>query len=248
MGPELVEYLKYEVEDSGIAWITFNRPERRNALMGNSQERSTVAKVGEYMRAADDDPDVRVIVLTGEGQGFCSGADTPGELTGCRRDPHGRGQAFSGGCVGTYRLPVVAGFESMAGGPGAVEPFQFPPGVGLPVGAKSRYGYSTLELHNNRKIEGDASGFPREEVGEVLSDDLLPSIPQRFAPGIVDLDEIAIGLKRLVAQWGVVKHGPKPFLAFKQCPLGLLALGYLLEEFAVFPFQGLLGGLGFEQA
>ncbi|GIT42542.1 MAG: hypothetical protein Ct9H300mP11_04780 [Chloroflexota bacterium] len=73
MGPKLVEYLKYEVEDSGICWITFNRPERRNALMGNSQENSTVAKVGEYMRAADDDPAVRVIVLTGEGQGFCSG-------------------------------------------------------------------------------------------------------------------------------------------------------------------------------
>ena len=75
MGPKLVEYLKYEAEDTGIAWITFNRPERRNALMGNSQENSTVAKVGEYMRAADDDPEVRVIVLTGEGQGFCSGAD-----------------------------------------------------------------------------------------------------------------------------------------------------------------------------
>ena len=81
MGPELVEYLKYEVEDSGIAWITFNRPERRNALMGNSQERSTVAKGGEYMRAADDDPDVRVIVLTGEGQGFCSGAVSYTHLT-----------------------------------------------------------------------------------------------------------------------------------------------------------------------
>ena len=45
MGPNLVEYLKYEVEDTGIAWITFNRPERRNALMGNSQEKGTVAKV-----------------------------------------------------------------------------------------------------------------------------------------------------------------------------------------------------------
>ncbi|MCH2510437.1 MAG: enoyl-CoA hydratase-related protein, partial [Dehalococcoidia bacterium] len=72
MGPKLVEYLKYVAEDTGIAWITFNRPERRNALMGNSQENSTVAKVGEYMRAADDDPEVRVIVFTGEGQGFCS--------------------------------------------------------------------------------------------------------------------------------------------------------------------------------
>ena len=75
MGPKLVDYLLYEPEDSGIAWIKFNRPERQNALMGNSQENGTVAKVGEYMRAADDDPKIRVIVLTGEGQGFCSGAD-----------------------------------------------------------------------------------------------------------------------------------------------------------------------------
>ena len=91
MGPKLVEYLKYEVEDSGICWITFNRPERRNALMGNSQENSTVAKVGEYMRAADDDPAVRVIVLTGEGQGFCSGADMRRD-----NDPSVLGENFVG--------------------------------------------------------------------------------------------------------------------------------------------------------
>ena len=50
MGPKLVDYLLYEAEDSGIAWIRFNRPERPNALMGNSQENSTVATVGEYMQ------------------------------------------------------------------------------------------------------------------------------------------------------------------------------------------------------
>ena len=91
MGPNLVEYLKYEAENTGIAWITFNRPERRNALMGNSQEKGTVAKVGEYMRAADDDPDVRVIVLTGEGQGFCSGADMRRD-----NDPSVLGENFIG--------------------------------------------------------------------------------------------------------------------------------------------------------
>jgi enoyl-CoA hydratase/carnithine racemase len=87
MGPKLVDYLLYEVEkDTGILWIKFNRPERMNALIGTSEENGTVAKVGEYMRAGDDDPDVRVMVLTGVGRGFCSGADmkrdTPDEMKG----------------------------------------------------------------------------------------------------------------------------------------------------------------------
>ena len=75
MGPQLVDYLLYEKEDAGILWIKFNRPEMMNALYGTAEALGTVAKVGEYMRAADDDPDVRVIVLTGVGRGFCSGAD-----------------------------------------------------------------------------------------------------------------------------------------------------------------------------
>jgi 2-(1,2-epoxy-1,2-dihydrophenyl)acetyl-CoA isomerase len=75
MAPQLVDYLLYEKEDNGVLWIKFNRPEKMNALYGTAEAQGTVAKVGEYMRAGDDDPDVRVIVLTGVGRGFCSGAD-----------------------------------------------------------------------------------------------------------------------------------------------------------------------------
>jgi len=75
MGPKLVDYLLYEKEDNGLLWIKFNRPERMNALVGTAEENGTVAKVGEYMRAADDDPDVRVIILTGVGRAFCAGAN-----------------------------------------------------------------------------------------------------------------------------------------------------------------------------
>jgi enoyl-CoA hydratase/carnithine racemase len=75
MGPKLVDYLRYEPEDSGILWIKFNREERLNALVGTAEENGTVAKVGEYMRAGDDDPNVRVIVLTGVGRAFCAGAN-----------------------------------------------------------------------------------------------------------------------------------------------------------------------------
>lgn len=91
MGPKLVEHLLSEKEDNGILWIRFNRPERMNALVGSSEENGTVAKVGEYMRAGDDDPDVRVIVLTGVGRGFCSGANL-----GSRASPDITGQNFPG--------------------------------------------------------------------------------------------------------------------------------------------------------
>jgi 2-(1,2-epoxy-1,2-dihydrophenyl)acetyl-CoA isomerase len=79
---ELVPYLLYEKEDNGIVWIKFNRPERLNAAVGSSERTGTLSKVGEYMRAADDDPDVRVIVLTGVGRGFCAGVDVRGNPDG----------------------------------------------------------------------------------------------------------------------------------------------------------------------
>jgi 2-(1,2-epoxy-1,2-dihydrophenyl)acetyl-CoA isomerase len=78
MGPKLVDYLLYEPEASGILWIKFNRPDRLNALVGTAEMNGTVAKVGEYMRAGDDDPNIRVIVLTGVGRAFCAGADLKG--------------------------------------------------------------------------------------------------------------------------------------------------------------------------
>jgi 2-(1,2-epoxy-1,2-dihydrophenyl)acetyl-CoA isomerase len=81
MALKLVDYLLYEPEDTGILWIKFNRPERMNALVGTAEEHATVAKVGEYMRAGDDDPNIRVIVLTGVGRGFCSGADMKRDLS-----------------------------------------------------------------------------------------------------------------------------------------------------------------------
>jgi 2-(1,2-epoxy-1,2-dihydrophenyl)acetyl-CoA isomerase len=75
---ELVPHLLYEPEDNGILWIKFNRPERMNAVMGGADRNGTLTKVVEYMRAGDDDPNIRVIVLTGVGRAFCAGADVRG--------------------------------------------------------------------------------------------------------------------------------------------------------------------------
>jgi enoyl-CoA hydratase/carnithine racemase len=59
----------YDVK-SGVAVLTFNRPERLNAWTGALGE--------QYFARLDDavaDPGVKVIVVTGAGRGFCAGAD-----------------------------------------------------------------------------------------------------------------------------------------------------------------------------
>ena len=59
----------YEVR-GGAAWITLNRPERRNALSA-----TLVTELYDHLQAAQADPAVRSIVITGAGKGFCAGAD-----------------------------------------------------------------------------------------------------------------------------------------------------------------------------
>ena len=59
----------YEVKDR-VATVTLNRPDRLNAF---NSEMGTALR--EAMQSAARDGDVRVIVLTGAGRGFCAGAD-----------------------------------------------------------------------------------------------------------------------------------------------------------------------------
>ncbi len=60
---------RYEVRGSA-AWITLDSPETRNALTP-----PLVAELMAHLEAAHDDPDTRVVVLTGTGRAFCAGAD-----------------------------------------------------------------------------------------------------------------------------------------------------------------------------
>jgi enoyl-CoA hydratase/carnithine racemase len=61
--------VKYDVRDA-IATITLNRPERLNAWTPEMAD-----EVRHAVGGAGNDPEVRVIVITGEGRGFCAGAD-----------------------------------------------------------------------------------------------------------------------------------------------------------------------------
>jgi enoyl-CoA hydratase len=69
----MADELLYEVED-GVATVTLNRPDQRNALNGE-----LLAALVEAMRRARDDDGVRSVVLTGAGDKvFCAGADLGG--------------------------------------------------------------------------------------------------------------------------------------------------------------------------
>lgn len=61
--------IQYDTDD-GIATITLDRPEVYNAF---TQE--TIQELNDALRRADDDDGIYSIVLTGAGDGFCSGAD-----------------------------------------------------------------------------------------------------------------------------------------------------------------------------
>jgi methylglutaconyl-CoA hydratase len=59
--------------DAGVARVTLNRPEKRNALSP-----ALLAALHEAIAKSAGDPEVRVVLLAGTGRDFCSGADLAG--------------------------------------------------------------------------------------------------------------------------------------------------------------------------
>ncbi|MDP6346410.1 MAG: enoyl-CoA hydratase-related protein [Alphaproteobacteria bacterium] len=70
------------LEDPGIAWITFNQPDRLNG-MTSGVKRDLV----ETLTQAQMDNAVRVIVFTGSGRAFCAGDDLKAYSEGLQADP-----------------------------------------------------------------------------------------------------------------------------------------------------------------
>ncbi|MEO6822290.1 MAG: enoyl-CoA hydratase-related protein, partial [Candidatus Nanopelagicales bacterium] len=67
--PETTEEILTAI-DSGVAVVTFHRPDRLNAVTPTMATAYTAA-----LRSLDQRADVRVIVVTGAGRAFCAGAD-----------------------------------------------------------------------------------------------------------------------------------------------------------------------------
>ena len=69
MATEVEQHVNIEIE-SGIAWIRLNRPEKMNAIGALTRQ-----QLSDALKQAERDDAVRVVVLTGTGRAFSSGAD-----------------------------------------------------------------------------------------------------------------------------------------------------------------------------
>ena len=112
------EAIIYEVEDN-ILTITLNRPERLNAFNGQMS-----SEIHNALDRADADDNVKAIIFTGAGRGFCAGADLSSGSETFDYESDGRGIHPDGGGVLTLRLfeclkPVISACNGSAVGVGA---------------------------------------------------------------------------------------------------------------------------------
>lgn len=102
----------------GLAEIRFNRPHRLNAVI-EPLFRETL----DALNAAEQDPSVRVVILTGEGRAFCVGADLKEHAKAERTNWQKRAylQLAQDVCARIHRLrkPVIAAVNGYALGAGA---------------------------------------------------------------------------------------------------------------------------------
>ncbi|HEV7492193.1 crotonase/enoyl-CoA hydratase family protein [Baekduia sp.] len=85
-----MQTITYEV-DERVARITLNRPER-----GNGLTRGLIDELAACVERADLDPGVHVILLAGNGKGFCGGYDLVDSAEGLGREGEGGSDARAG--------------------------------------------------------------------------------------------------------------------------------------------------------
>ena len=117
---ETWEHFRFEVAD-GVATVTFDRPDKLNAITFQ-----VYADLRDLMAELPQREDVRVLVITGTGRGFCSGGDVHeiiGELLKMDARDLLDFTRMTGAVVQRMReipLPIIASVNGIAAGAGAV--------------------------------------------------------------------------------------------------------------------------------
>lgn len=99
----------------GIATVTLNRPEKKNAMLIGMRDR-----IAEISQEINDDDEIRVVILTGAGTDFCAGADVSemakGGINGSLFKARHMNKAITG--LGNIRKPVIGAIRGVAVGMG----------------------------------------------------------------------------------------------------------------------------------
>ena len=114
------KHFRFEIENA-VATITFDRPERLNALTFEAY-----ADLRELLGELPHRDDVRAVIVTGTGKGFCSGGDVK-DIIGALQEMGAKElldfTRMTGSVVQRMRecpLPIVAAVNGVAAGAGAV--------------------------------------------------------------------------------------------------------------------------------
>ncbi len=110
-----------EIRDSGVAVLTLNRPERMNSWGGG-----LAAAFYSCLDRTEADPNVRVVVITGNGRAFCAGADMGDLSTITNTTVESAGDTDVDKLVGerhphfvtTLRKPIIAAINGACAGIG----------------------------------------------------------------------------------------------------------------------------------
>lgn len=171
--------------ENQVAWVTMNRPDARNAV--NDEMREELLAVFADART---NPDMRALVLTGAGKGFCTGADLSGRGSG---GPSGPGAAREVLRTRSQRLiralwelekPVIAAVNGVAAGLGSHLAFACDLII---ASAEARF----IEVFVRRGIAVDAGGaflLPRL-IGLAKAKELV-----FFGEDLAPADALSIGL------------------------------------------------------
>jgi enoyl-CoA hydratase/carnithine racemase len=115
------EFILFDVAD-GVATLTLNRPERRNAWT-----RRMGIEIRDALSQADGRDDVRAVVVTGAGKDFCVGADLEGGGTVFQEAEAERQAGAPRLSLKAWdiRKPVIAALNGAVAGVGATLPLQW---------------------------------------------------------------------------------------------------------------------------
>lgn len=211
------EYQKiiYSVEQA-VARITLNRPEKRNAL--NDE---VVTELKDAMRLSASDENVRVVLITGAGKDFCSGADLAalqkiseasvmenvnnarrmGELfIDMRRHPRPiiaavRGRALAGGCGLATACDIVLAEESAQFGYPEVN-IGFIPAMVMAILRRSVSEKRAFELITRGEVIGARAALDSGMINRVFADDEFEGRVEEYIAEMAKKSASAVSLAK----------------------------------------------------